>query len=184
MGSSSSPSRDTVSSSRSTVASPDTGSRSNPSTASSPATAPSRTGCSRPEPQAPLAEWWQRLVARIIDGVIFGIVSGVLGLITAAVLLSSYNSVTGTSSGLLGPFAYGMVQTILMTALYVAYEYFMTKMSGQTVGKLVMGIKIVPMGNMLPPGGLPNEVALKRAAITWGGYMPASFQSSGRCSAG
>ncbi|MEU4225121.1 RDD family protein [Nonomuraea sp. NPDC026600] len=124
-----------------------------------------------PGAPAPLAEWWQRLVARIIDGVIFGIVSGVLGLILAAILLSSYNSVTGTSSGLLGPLAYGIVQTILMTAIYVAYEYFMTKMSGQTVGKLVMGIKIVPMGNMLPPGGLPNEVALKRAAITWGGYL-------------
>ena len=47
----------------------------------------------------------------------------------------------------------------------------MTKMSGQTVGKMVMGIRIVPMGDMLPPGGLPNDVALKRAAVTWGGYI-------------
>jgi uncharacterized RDD family membrane protein YckC len=58
----------------------------------------------------------------------------------------------------------------VLAAIYVAYEYFMTKMNGQTVGKMVMGIKIVPMGNMLPPGGLPNDVALKRAGATWGGY--------------
>ncbi|MEV1238852.1 RDD family protein [Nonomuraea sp. NPDC050022] len=124
-----------------------------------------------PGAPAPLAEWWQRLVARIIDGVIFGIANWVIGLVFGAILLAGYNSATGTTTGLLGPTAYGIVVAIVMTAVYVAYEFFMTKMSGQTVGKMVMGIKIVPTGTMLPPGGLPNDVALKRAGGTWGGYI-------------
>ena len=65
----------------------------------------------------------------------------------------------------------GLIQYAILTALYVAYEFFMTKMNGQTLGKMVMGIKVVPVGQALPPGGLPTELALKRAGGTWGGYV-------------
>jgi hypothetical protein len=36
---------------------------------------------------------------------------------------------------------------------------------------MVMGIKVVPVGQALPPGGLPTDLALKRAGGTWGGYV-------------
>ncbi|MEU0564501.1 RDD family protein, partial [Nonomuraea sp. NPDC005983] len=128
-------------------------------------------GVQPPGAPAPLAEWWQRLVARIIDGVIFGVVNYVIGLIVGALLLASYSSTTGTTSGGLGPFGVSLVTTILLAALYVGYDFFLHKMNGQTVGKMVMGIKVVPVGQALPPGGLPTDMAIKRAGVTWGGYF-------------
>ena len=44
----------------------------------------------------------------------------------------------------------------------------MTKMSGQTLGKMVMGIKVVPVGGTWRPAGWPTDVALKRAGVLWG----------------
>ena len=45
-------------------------------------------------------------------------------------------------------------------------NHAMSAMSG-----IVMGIKVVPVGAAMPPGGLPNDMALKRAGVTWGGYL-------------
>nr|WP_269128888.1 RDD family protein [Nonomuraea sp. K271] len=118
-----------------------------------------------------MAEWWQRLVARIVDGVLFGIVMVVLSLLLTALFLVSYDSTSGATSGLFGSFALNIVLAILLTAVYVGYDFLMHKMKGQTVGKMIMGIKVVPVGQMMPPGGLPGDAAIKRAGVTWGAYI-------------
>ncbi|MFI6499787.1 RDD family protein [Nonomuraea typhae] len=129
-------------------------------------------GVQPPGAPAPLAEWWQRLVARIIDGVLFGIVFWVVNIIFLGLLMATYSSASGTSSGFLGfsGWLFGFLQYALIAVIYVAYDLIMTKMNGQTLGKLVMGIKVVPVGNAMPPGGLPTNVAFLRAGVTWGGY--------------
>ncbi|MEV4835530.1 RDD family protein [Nonomuraea sp. NPDC049486] len=127
-------------------------------------------GVQPPGAPAPLAEWWQRLVARLIDGCIFGVVYFLISLVLGIFFVASYNSVTGVTTGFFSSFLIGLIQWILLVGLYVAYDYFMTKMNGQTVGKMVMGIKVVPVGGAMPPGGLPGNMALKRAGGTWGGY--------------
>ncbi|MEO3874255.1 RDD family protein [Nonomuraea sp. B12E4] len=124
-----------------------------------------------PGAPAPLAEWWQRLVARIIDGVILGIVSFVVSFIMLAIFAVSYSSLDGSSSGFLPSGVVTALATIIVTAIWVAYEFFMLKMNGQTVGKLVMGIKVVPVGQGIQPGGLPVDMAFKRGAVTWGGWV-------------
>ncbi|MEV4391145.1 RDD family protein [Nonomuraea sp. NPDC049607] len=123
-----------------------------------------------PGAPAPLAEWWQRLVARIIDGVILGIVNFVIGLIFGLFAIG-YDSATGSTSGFMSAFVIAILSTIVTTAIWVVYEFFMTKSNGQTVGKLVMGIKVVPVGQALAPGGLASDMAIKRAGVTWGGYI-------------
>ncbi|MEV0590208.1 RDD family protein [Nonomuraea cavernae] len=128
-------------------------------------------GVQPPGAPAPLAEWWQRLVARLIDGVLFGVVSTVLTLVLTGLLLASFDWNTGRTTGLMSPFVFGLVMAIIMTGIYVAYEFFMTKAKGQTLGKMVMGIKIAQVGGPVPLEGIPNDVALKRAGVTWGGYL-------------
>ncbi|MFI9552434.1 RDD family protein [Nonomuraea endophytica] len=128
-------------------------------------------GVQPPGAPAPLAEWWQRLVARIIDGVLFGIVYWVITLIMAGLFLATYSSLDGSSSGIFGSVVIGLISGVLLGAIYIAYELIMTKMNGQTLGKIVMGIKIVPVGGAMPPGGLSTDIALKRAGVTWGGYL-------------
>ncbi len=39
---------------------------------------------------------------------------------------------------------------------------------GQTLGKQVMGIKVVHVGGPLGPGGVSGDAALKRAGVMWG----------------
>ena len=132
-------------------------------------------GVQPPGAPAPLAEWWQRLVARLVDGLIFGVVSLVIGLILGVLLLASYDSATGSMSGVFSSYVVNLIQYVIMAALYVAYDFFMTKINGQTVGKMIMGIKVVPVGGALQPGGLQGAQAFKRAAGTWGGYVLAAI---------
>ncbi|GAA3002872.1 RDD family protein [Streptosporangium longisporum] len=123
-----------------------------------------------PGAPAPLAEWWQRLVARLIDGIILGIPTFIISAVLAAVIITSpsFDSATGTLDAGGGVFLATLLTSLLAAALYFAYEFFMTTRSGQTVGKMVMGIKIVPVGNVVPPGGLSSAVALKRAGVFFG----------------
>ncbi|WP_344966700.1 RDD family protein [Streptosporangium fragile] len=123
-----------------------------------------------PGAPAPLAEWWQRLVARIIDGVILAIPIFILSLILGIFFLASstYDLSTGeyTAATSIGT----ILTAVLAAGICFAYEFFMLGKGGQTVGKMVMGIKVVPVGAVLPPGGLPSGAALKRAGVLYGPY--------------
>ncbi|WP_214413243.1 RDD family protein [Sphaerisporangium fuscum] len=128
------------------------------------------TGVQPPGAPAPLAEWWQRLVARLIDLVILLIPSFILNLILIAILVTapSIDLQTGSYTTGSGTFLAGLIGALIIGAIWLVYEFFMTKQRGQTVGKIVMGIKIVPVGGSLAPGGLTTDVAIKRAGVLWG----------------
>ncbi|MFB9680491.1 RDD family protein [Streptosporangium vulgare] len=123
-----------------------------------------------PGAPAPLAEWWQRLVARIIDGVILVIPMLIITAVLTAVIVTqaSFNTETGAFTEPGGVFLASLLTALITGAIYVAYEFFMLTRGGQTVGKMVMGIKVVPVGGALPPGGLSSDVALKRAGVLFG----------------
>ncbi|WP_146607211.1 RDD family protein [Spongiactinospora gelatinilytica] len=120
-------------------------------------------------PTAPLAEWWQRLVARLIDGAIFGVVNFILSLILSGLLVTSYNPTTGEFGG--GFLLAGIMTSVIGGLLYVVYEVVMTRMRGQTVGKMAMGIRVVPVSGATGSGGLDSTTALKRAGSLWGPYV-------------
>ncbi|GAA0994291.1 hypothetical protein GCM10009555_086510 [Acrocarpospora macrocephala] len=119
---------------------------------------------------APLAEWWQRLVARLIDGLILGVV---VYLIISRIIQSAFSTTEtieflGTSTTVSTPSFLGLlISSIVSFLLYAAYEYFMTSRDGQTIGKKVMKIRIVKLGGSVH-GGLDTETLAKRIGVLWG----------------
>ncbi len=96
------------------------------------------------------AEWWRRLVAAIIDGLILSIP---LGIMQGALAASLVDDVQGLDDGVLteqeaaslfgdvfGRFAIIWFLGLLITMLYFA---IMHAWKGQTVGKMALGIKVV-----------------------------------------
>jgi uncharacterized RDD family membrane protein YckC len=84
-----------------------------------------------------LGEPWKRIVARIIDGLIWGVVAIVLAGIVGVGVVSTGNVGEDTSFGLV------VIAGLVSAALVVAYEVLMTTMTGSTLGKKVFGLRIV-----------------------------------------
>jgi uncharacterized RDD family membrane protein YckC len=91
----------------------------------------------------PLGEWWQRVVARIVDGLIWGLFSIVFGIVFGAGALLTGGD-DATSFGLI------LVATVLATVGAVAYEVLMTTKTGSTLGKKIFGLKIVQEDGSTP----------------------------------
>ena len=107
-----------------------------------------------------LAEWWQRLVARIIDGIILFILIGpfwfpaVLSLVHRVERLASQypdlsqpaqqqafsNSVNQMTTGMIGTF---LLIAAGAAAISFGYDWLQHGLWGQTIGKRVMGTKVV-----------------------------------------
>ncbi|WP_067181166.1 RDD family protein [Microtetraspora niveoalba] len=96
---------------------------------------------------APLAEWWERLVARIIDTLVFGV----------AYLILSAVFVFGTGGSFLG----GFLSALIAYGLYTAYDYVLHSKDGQTVGKKIMKIRVVALGG----APLDSSVVMRRSAV-------------------
>lgn len=117
-------------------------------------------------PEAPnlvLAEWWERLVARFIDGIMFGVIYFILGAIFTAIFVSqiAFNPETGELTGG-GLFVLAAVLPPLIGGLiYAGYDIFMHGRDGQTLGKKIMKTRLVTVN-----GGRPDQATIiKRAAI-------------------
>ncbi len=94
-----------------------------------------------------LAEGWQRIVARFIDGIIVGIASFIIGVIVAIAL-----------DNLLG----GLIAGLIGVAIGTAYEVVLTSQLGATLGKKIFNMRIV---NESDGSKVDDNVMLKR-------YMP------------
>ncbi|SDH79329.1 Uncharacterized membrane protein YckC, RDD family [Sinosporangium album] len=129
-------------------------------------------GAVPPGAPAPLAEWWQRLVARIIDGLLFGVVSAIISMILTAIFFipERWNPETEAIDPVGGLFIATLLAALFSAAAVITYEFLMLRRGGQTLGKLAMGIRVVPVGGTLAPGGLSTEVVIRRAGVLWGGY--------------
>ncbi|WP_204058461.1 RDD family protein, partial [Microbispora corallina] len=123
-----------------------------------------------PGAPAPLAEWWQRLVARIIDGVIVGVPFLIISAVITAVVVTTgnYDLSTGAVTAPSGYFLASLLIALISGLVMIAYEFLMLRMRGQTVGKIVMGIRVVPVGGSLGPEGLPVDAAGKRVGVLYG----------------
>ncbi|MER6824565.1 RDD family protein [Streptosporangium sp. NPDC000563] len=121
-----------------------------------------------PGAPAPLAEWWQRLLARLVDGIILAIPGVIISLVLTAMLVTAptFDGTSITEGS--GTFLAGLLIALVSASIYMAYEFLMLSRGGQTVGKMVMGIKVVPVGSALPPGGLGSDMAVKRAGVFFG----------------
>jgi uncharacterized RDD family membrane protein YckC len=102
---------------------------------------------------APLAEWWERWVARFIDSLIFTVVSWILGFILAAVFGVGILSV--------------LLAAVISYAAYTAYDYVLHSKDGQTIGKKIMKIQLVGAGG----APLDSSALQKRAAVYPGVFI-------------
>ncbi|MGV9596188.1 RDD family protein [Streptosporangium sandarakinum] len=131
---------------------------------------PQWDGGHAPGVSAPLAEWWQRLVARLIDGLILAIPTFIVTLVLTGLLVTapSFNMETGEYSVGSGTFLATFLIGLVGGLIYFVYEFLMLKAKGQTVGKMAMGIKVVPVGGASQAEGLPSNKAMSRAGVLWG----------------
>jgi uncharacterized RDD family membrane protein YckC len=100
-------------------------------------------------PTGPRAGFWRRLGALFIDGLVVGVVGGVLAGVGAAL----------DSSALIA------IGYLVWLAGFAAYEiYFHGRPSGQTVGKRALGIRVVDFAT----GG---PIGYGRSTIRWVGRL-------------
>ncbi len=128
----------------------------------------------------PLADWWQRLLARLLDNILLGVVVLVVGfpwlsglaaemgdffdeaLRDAEAGITTVPDTTALSEALIG---YIVPLTFLNIAVSVLYETFFLMRSGATPGKKALGITVRRVER---PGALRLSEALRRQAIPVG----------------
>ena len=115
-----------------------------------------------PPPAAPSgvgqpADLLMRFLARLIDGILLGIVNFFLvGLIVVGMIMGGSGGYFGTGRSM----AAGMVSAVLSAALYLGYFAVMESRNGQTLGKMLL--KLQTQG---PDGRTPTmDMALRRNA--------------------
>uniref|UniRef100_UPI0006E289C1 RDD family protein n=1 Tax=Streptomyces atriruber TaxID=545121 RepID=UPI0006E289C1 len=109
----------------------------------------------------PLADGGKRVLARIIDMILVGIVVGLLSWLfgTSEYDIDPDKVNTGKSFG----------QSLLAAVLYIAYDSFMISKTGQTLGKKWLGMRVANLND----GATPTlQTALARAAVLW---LPFAF---------
>ncbi|MFD5078419.1 RDD family protein [Streptomyces sp. NPDC058371] len=105
---------------------------------------------------APLADSGKRVLARIIDMIIVGVV---VWLLTWGFGFGQY---TVDSDKL--EFGKSFGQELLAAVLYIAYDTFMTSRTGQTLGKKLFHLRVANLDN----GATPSvQTSLVRACVLW-----------------
>lgn len=112
-------------------------------------------------------EWWKRLVAAIIDWLIVGIPSRIIGPILFSGMFSApritIDPNTGTieTGGFMGRMLAAQGALALMTiAIGAAYFIYFHGSSGQTIGKKLMAIKVVDIDS-------GNTIDYSKAFMRW-----------------
>jgi uncharacterized RDD family membrane protein YckC len=111
--------------------------------------APPSVGAIDPVLHLPLAPWWKRLLAIIIDGIVIGLGFAVVALVISVIVAlathhhnTSATNTTGStsSSNAFGGFVAIWIVTAIPAAIY--YACLNGSKRGQTVGKLALGIAV------------------------------------------
>ena len=129
----------------------------------------------------------QRALARILDAVILGVAYGILSALGVGAVAQSVDPVTGEVSG--GGIAAALGAYVLVLFLGILYEVVMIALKGQTLGKMIMGVKVVKQVNGEIAGWGPSFIRYiipaLASAITCGlggilVYVSRLFDKTGR----
>ncbi|GAA2255293.1 hypothetical protein GCM10010145_24310 [Streptomyces ruber] len=105
----------------------------------------------------PLADGGKRVLARVIDMILVGVVLVLLGW---ALFRSTIYSIDADDLD----HGRNLGHEVLAAVLYIAYDTFFTARNGQTPGKRLMRLRTAELGD----GSTPSvRVALVRAAVLW-----------------
>jgi uncharacterized RDD family membrane protein YckC len=126
----------------------------------------------------PIGSWGMRLLARIIDGIVVGVVGVVLSTIFIPDLMdnmSDWVNEGGSSTTMPEAVASGYLKlTLLMAVLGFIYEAVMLKFFSATVGKLATGLRVRLRDQ---PGPLSWATAAIRAAVWHGPSLLSGVQA-------
>jgi len=88
------------------------------------------------------AGFWIRFVARVLDGVILGVVLAVVNI--PVQMMVGLGSIRGDQAGAL-PLVFGLLGFMILVdfALGFAYEVYFVSTRGATPGKMILGLKII-----------------------------------------
>ncbi|MFF7386945.1 RDD family protein [Streptomyces scabiei] len=104
----------------------------------------------------PLADSRKRVLARILDMILVGIV---VGLLAWAFRISQYTVDSDDFE-----FGKSLAQEALAAVLYIAYDTYFTVRNGQTLGKKLLRLRVANLDD----GSTPSvQTALTRAAVLW-----------------
>ena len=140
-------------------------------------------GAAEPHTAVRYAGFWIRFVARVIDGIILGIVTTLLRapLFLALGIRGSAILNPMVVPGLIGAF---LLSLVINTAVGVAYEAYFVSTRGATPGKMALGLKIV---RATGDAGIPPSLAIARyfaqilsSIILAIGYIMAAFDPQKR----
>ncbi|CAL9558007.1 hypothetical protein SUDANB145_04560 [Streptomyces sp. enrichment culture] len=104
----------------------------------------------------PLADSGKRVLARIIDMILVGLV---VWLLTWAFDVQNYD-VDSDQVGV----GNSIWQSVIAAVLYVAYDTFLIGATGQTLGKKWLGLRVANLDNGSTPS---TQTSLIRAAVLW-----------------
>lgn len=151
---------------------------------------PSGYGMGGPGPAPVYADMGRRIVARIIDGLLLGVVFVILTIVFfgGAASQLEVDETTGELTGggaFLGAY---LGYVLLVSALSFFYEVAFIALRGATIGKQVMGIQVVRESDLAVPGWGPS---LLRWLVPFAGslvcgigqlivYLSPFFDSTGR----
>ncbi|MFI9645886.1 RDD family protein [Streptomyces sp. NPDC052040] len=109
----------------------------------------------------PLADSGRRVLARILDMILVGVVVWLLSWLFHT---TEYNVETGRIE-----YGKSVGQSVIAAVLYIAYDTVMISRSGQTVGKRLLNMRVANLHD----GSTPSvQTALVRAAVLW---LPFAF---------
>jgi len=129
------------------------------------------------------AGFWIRFAARVVDGVLLGVVGVIIRL--PLTLVFGFGRLRGPASVAVLPVVVGLigVLTLINIAIAVAYEVYFVSTKGGTPGKMVFGLKIIRADG----GPVPPMLALGRYFAMWIsgiilmiGYIMAGFDPEKR----
>jgi len=112
-----------------------------------------------PGAPAPVAEWWERWVARLIDNIIFVVVFYILLSIFNRIFAPSLEDLLRDPSQ--SVFLPAFLAGIVAYGAYAAYDYVLHSKDGQTLGKKIMKIRVVGQGG----APIDSSTWMKRSAL-------------------
>ncbi|WP_232666383.1 RDD family protein [Pseudonocardia sp. TRM90224] len=121
-------------------------------------------GFPQPGQVPPLAEWWERLVARIIDSAIFLVVNAII----SAIVFAVFGLLFATAGfGFYSTFSLvTLISWLLIGLVCGGYDFFMHARFGQTLGKMALNLRITTIDGR----PLSQQTLLRRAALYPGSF--------------
>ena len=123
----------------------------------------------------PVASFWQRFAAYLIDSIIMGIANAAIGGVIGAVLGVAIGVLSGDSDAV-GIVAQ-LVGMLVGLCVFVFYETFFLCKYGATPGKMILGLKVLHNGENLSVGRAVGRAFGKQLSgyICAIGYIMAAF---------